>query len=49
MSTLPLFVELELPGHVEAFEAWVNDRRVLGSLREPSSVQVYRDMWGAFT
>lgn len=49
MITLPLFAELESPSHLDAFEAWVNDRRALGSLREPSSVQVYRDMWGAFT
>ena len=49
VSSLPLFAELESPSHLEAFEGWVNDRRALGSLREPASVQVYRDMWGAFT
>lgn len=48
-TTLPLFAELQSPSHLAAFEGWVNDRRELGSLREPSSVQVYRDMWGAFT
>jgi len=31
-----------------AFEAWLADQQALGSLRQPSSIQVYRDMWGGF-
>ncbi|MDM0116762.1 site-specific integrase [Variovorax sp. J22R133] len=35
--------------HRHAFECWLDDQRATGSLRQPASVQVYRDMWGAFT
>ncbi|MGI4777366.1 MAG: tyrosine-type recombinase/integrase [Janthinobacterium lividum] len=46
---LSLFPELQSPSHIAAFESWLIDRRTSGFLREPGSVQVYRDMWGAFT
>jgi integrase len=36
-------------GHHQAFERWLDDRRAFGFLRQPGSVEVYRDMWGAFT
>jgi integrase len=32
-----------------AFEAWAADRAGSGILREPSSIDVYRSMWGALT
>ena len=48
-ENLSLFPETQLPTHTSAFDAWITDRRTFGLLREPGSVQVYRDMWGAFT
>lgn len=49
MKNLSLFDDPEIPNHQSAFERWVDHRRSTGLLREPASVQVYRDMWGAFT
>ena len=49
MTTLSLFEDSETPNHQSAFAQWVEHRRSSGLLREPGSVQVYRDMWGAFT
>lgn len=48
-ENLSLFPETQLPTHTSAFDAWITDRRTFGLLRKPGSVQVYRDMWGAFT
>lgn len=36
-----------LPAYVEAFEAWLASREEFGTIREPSSVAVYRSMWSA--
>lgn len=36
-----------LPAYLEAFEAWLAVRERCGSIREPSSVAVYRSMWWA--
>lgn len=49
MENLSLFDDPAIPDHLAAFEQWVAHRRSTGLLREPGSVQVYRDMWGAFT
>lgn len=49
MQTLPLFDEPRPDTLGPAFEAWLEDQRALGLLQRPSSVQVYRDMWGGFT
>lgn len=49
MSSLSLFDEVPAESHRLAFERWLDDQRALGSLRQPASVEVYRDMWGAFT
>ncbi|MDB5828825.1 MAG: integrase family protein, partial [Variovorax sp.] len=48
MPTLSLFEDVESRSHLLAFERWLADRRASGFLRQPGSVQVYRDMWGAF-
>lgn len=49
MSTLPLFDEAPESGsHHLAFERWLADQQSLGSLRQRSSIDVYRDMWGGF-
>ncbi len=44
-----LFADGPAEIHRLAFERWLSDRRASGELRQPASVQVYRDMWGAFT
>ncbi|MEB0060100.1 tyrosine-type recombinase/integrase [Variovorax sp. LG9.2] len=49
MITLSLFEDAQSQSHLLAFERWLVDRRSSGFLRQPGSVQVYRDMWGAFT
>jgi integrase len=49
MSSLSLFDEAPAESHRLAFERWLEDQRASGSLRQPASVEVYRDMWGAFT
>ncbi|HEY2255110.1 MAG TPA: tyrosine-type recombinase/integrase [Variovorax sp.] len=47
-SSLPLFDESPVQAMRLAFDAWLDDQQALGSLRQPSSIQVYRDMWGGF-
>ena len=49
MHSPSLFDEAPSEGHRLAFERWLDAQRATGSLRQPASVQVYRDMWGAFT
>jgi integrase len=49
MPSLSLFEDKPSEIHRVAFERWLEDQRASGSLRQPASVQVYRDMWGAFT
>ncbi|MGJ7578882.1 tyrosine-type recombinase/integrase [Variovorax sp. RHLX14] len=49
MSNLSLFDDPEIPDHQSAFQQWIAHKQATGLLREPGSVQVYRDMWGAFT
>ncbi|WP_371436611.1 tyrosine-type recombinase/integrase [Polaromonas sp.] len=49
MKSLSLFADVEPQSHRLAFESWVAERRSQGFLRQPGSVAVYRDMWGAFT
>lgn len=49
MPSLSLFDETPSEIHRLAFEQWLGDQRASGSLRQPASVQVYRDMWSAFT
>jgi integrase len=49
MPSLSLFDEDPQQLHSVAFDAWLADRRASGELRQPASVQIYRDMWGAFT
>ena len=48
-SSLPLFDESPVEDHRLAFEHWLAEQRAMGSLRQPASIGVYRDMWGAFT
>lgn len=33
---------------LSAFEAWLDDQRALQSLRQPGSIEVYREMWRGF-
>ena len=49
MTPISLFEEVPAESHRLAFESWLADRRASGSLRQPSSIEVYRDMWGSFT
>ncbi|MDN8618912.1 hypothetical protein [Variovorax ginsengisoli] len=49
MTSYSLFDETPSEGHRLAFERWLDGQRASGSLRQPASVEVYRDMWGAFT
>ena len=49
MTSYSLFDEPPSEGHHLAFERWLFDQRASGSLRQPASVEVYCDMWGAFT
>jgi site-specific recombinase XerD len=49
MPSLSLFEEAPSESHRRAIERWLDDQQALGALRQPASVQVYRDMWGAFT
>ena len=51
-TTLDLFDDAGLDGAtawLDAFEAWRLSREADGSMREASSVAVYRSMWGALT
>ena len=49
MFSLPLFETQPIDAHRIAFEDWVTDQCACGVLRQPRSIAVYRDMWGAFT
>lgn len=49
MQSLSLFDEAPNGAHQAAFERWLADQRGTGALRQPSSIQVYRDMWSSFT
>lgn len=46
--TLPLFADIEPDTHRIAFDRWLADQTADGTLRRPSSIQVYREMWGSF-
>jgi integrase len=49
MTSLPLFDEAAIPrGLRDAFEQWVSDQRANGALRQPGSIEVYREMWHGF-
>ncbi len=47
--SLSLFDDTPADSHRLAFEQWLAEQRGMGSLRQPASIGVYRDMWGAFT
>jgi integrase len=49
MTSLSLFDDAPLESYLVAFDRWLDDQRASGSLRRPASVEVYRNMWGAFT
>ncbi len=50
MPSIPLFDEgLAHNGLQPAFEQWLGDQRANGSLRQPASIEVYREMWRGFT
>lgn len=49
MASLSLFEEAPREIHRGAFEHWLHDQQAQGSLRRASSVDVYRNMWRAFT
>jgi integrase len=49
MPSLPLFPEPAGDSHQAAFDRWLAAQQANGALRLPSSVAVYRDMWGSFT
>src|ERR1700712_4249874 len=49
MSTLPLFEAPSPQEHHAAFENWLAAQQANGTLRQSSSAEVYRDMWGSFT
>ena len=38
-----------LPAFVDAFESWLAAREQFGSIRQASSVAVYRSMWSALS
>ena len=49
MASLPLFDEIPTKaGLREAFEHWLADQRASQSLRQPGSIEVYREMWRGF-
>jgi integrase len=49
MGSLPLFdTELAGPELMRAFESWLKDQQASGTLTQPSSIEVYREMWRAF-
>ncbi|MDR6856218.1 tyrosine-type recombinase/integrase [Variovorax guangxiensis] len=49
ITPLSLFEEVPTDSLGQAFERWLSDQQAAGSLRQSSSIQVYRDMWGGFT
>ena len=48
MYTPSLFDQTAAQSLEQAFEHWLLERLALGSLRQPASIQVYRDMWNGF-
>ena len=49
MPTLSLFDEEPAQrGLLDAFELWLADQRATGALRQPGSIEVYREMWRGF-
>ena len=48
-ASLPLFEAPSTESHQAAFDGWLAAQQANGALRRPSSVAVYRDMWGSFT
>lgn len=49
VPSLSLFQEvLGQPGLSDAFERWLADQRAAGALRQPGSIEVYREMWRGF-
>ncbi|MEJ8851884.1 tyrosine-type recombinase/integrase [Variovorax rhizosphaerae] len=49
MPSLSLFSNTPAETHSAAFESWLADQRAAGTLRQDSSMDVYREMWTAFT
>ena len=49
MASLPLFAEPSGESPQAAFDRWLASQQENGALRQPSSIAVYRDMWGSFT
>ena len=47
-SLLPFDEDSPIDGLKTPFEDWLADQMAQGILRQPSSIQVYRDMWGGF-
>lgn len=47
-SLLPFEEDSPLDDLKGPFENWLSDQMAQGTLRQPSSIQVYRDMWGGF-
>ena len=47
--SLFLLDESPVEAHCLAFEQWLVEQRAMGSLRQPASIGVYRDMWVAFS
>lgn len=49
MSSISLFGELPVQQSLrEAFDSWLSDERANGSLRQPGSIDVYREIWRGF-
>jgi len=49
MPSLSLFDEVPAQeGLIQAFERWLSGQRAAGSLRQPGSIEVYREMWRGF-
>jgi hypothetical protein len=44
MNSIPLFAEAPFETDRLAFEHWLDDQRAAGSLRQPASIEVYREM-----
>ncbi|MDM0078820.1 tyrosine-type recombinase/integrase [Variovorax sp. J2P1-59] len=48
-TTLSLFDEIPAQQDLrDAFDAWLADQRGTGALRQPGSIEVYREMWRGF-
>ncbi|MDM0108039.1 tyrosine-type recombinase/integrase [Variovorax sp. J22R24] len=49
ISSLSLFDEVAAQRDLlDAFDAWLTDQRGTGALRQPGSIEVYREMWHGF-